>query len=417
VKTFKVFLLFAVLIAPSRVLGQAVNPNDLTADPGTVKQYANQAQVDQLNQKLAGAFAAQPKQVLAVGVDGRNQGFEQPTTMIIPNGKGEVRIEIGTNGKPNVDPPAPPPGPNYTPIGIAFMVLMFGISMLVKRNSAPAAAPVEGPKEGANLGQTPFRIVRAIGEGGMGIVYEAIDTNLDRKVAVKRMRDEIKDEDAADKEKLLKEAKTVAALHHPNIVDIHAVVSQGGEMYLVFEYVEGKTVDELLREKKRLGLAETRAILDPVCRALEFAHERGIIHRDLKPANVMITILGQVKVMDFGIARQMQIQDHKENPAAPPVDFAMTNSLVGTPLYQSPEATYGVIRPEGDVYALGVMAYRMLVGDWPFPPPASVDMKQARLYPRPSQKVPGLAPALDALIDHALEPEASVRLKSPKEFR
>ncbi|MBI3552578.1 MAG: serine/threonine protein kinase [Elusimicrobia bacterium] len=403
---------------PAMARAQAVKADDILNDPAqNGQQNAKAGQPDPMQQRLQSAMSAQPRQVMTVGVDGRGQGFDAPTTMVIPTNKGDVRIEIGTNGAPPQAAP-PPPGTNYTPIGIAVMLALFGASLLFKRAPAPAAAEAE-PKAGANLGTTPFRIVRAIGEGGMGVVYEAIDTNLDRRVAVKRMRDQIKMESAEDQEKLLKEAKTVASLHHPNIVDIHAVVSQGGETYLVFEFVEGKTVDELLRDKKRLFLAEARAILEPVCRALEFAHERGIVHRDLKPANVMITTLGQVKVMDFGIARQIQIQDHAapQNAAGAPADFAMTNTLVGTPLYQAPEAQFGVIRPEGDVYALGVMAYKMLVGEWPFPPPASVDMKMARQYPKPSQTVPGLPKDVDALIDKALEPEADNRLRSAKEFR
>jgi serine/threonine protein kinase len=401
----------ALLILPWSARGQTVNP-DPTADSNT---QANQPdQVQQFQNGLAKTLQTQQDTIKSVA--GADQAVGGPTSLVIPTAKGGLSITIGTpTGAAQA--PAPPPGPSYTPMAIASMFLLFGISLLMRRNQAPVPAAVpEQTRAVTDLGQTPFRIVRAIGEGGMGVVYEAIDTNLDRKVAVKRMRDNIKD-GPADHERFIKEAKTVASLHHPNIVDIHAVVSQGGQTYLVFEFVEGKTVEELLDEHKRLGLAQTKAILDPVCRALEFAHERGIVHRDLKPGNVMITTLGQVKVMDFGIARRMETQASAPGAAAPVKEFQVTNTLMGTPLYQAPEAQYGVIRPEGDVYALGVMAYQMLCGDWPFPPPATVDMKTARQYARPSQKVAGLSKDVDALIDHALEPDAAARLRSPREFR
>src|SRR5206468_3361053 len=125
------------------------------------------------------------------------------------------------------------------------------------------------------------------GLGGMGVVYEALDRSLGRRVAIKKMRDEIR-VDPRERERFLKEARTVAALHHPDIVDIHAVIDEGDDVYLVFEYVEGETLYQLLDRKGRLSLEEAASLVDQVGQALAYAHQRGVIHRDLKPSNIMV---------------------------------------------------------------------------------------------------------------------------------
>ena len=386
-------LFFSAFFLPLTVGGQVVDPNSLTADPSS--------QGDPLQQNIQNA-----QKRLHLAVDGGNQGFDVPTGMVIPTSQGNIRIEIDGNGPKVASQPAPPAGPDYTPLYIVLTLVIFGASIYMRREQPQAAAAT-------SLGESPFTIVRSIGEGGMGVVYEAIDRNLERRVAVKKLRD---GGDSPEKlEGLIKEAKTVAALHHPNIVDIYSVVSQGGEAYIVFEFIEGKTVLELLNERERLTLAETRGILDPVCKALEFAHGHGIIHRDLKPANVMLTTLGQVKVMDFGIARHIQAQDLSSPSTGG--DYQMTNHIIGTPLYLAPEAELGMIRPEGDIYALGVMTYRMLCGEYPFDPPVTAEKKLQRLYRRLSEKAPGLPAGIDALIDDALNPEPSKRIPSPRAFR
>jgi serine/threonine-protein kinase len=291
---------------------------------------------------------------------------------------------------------------------------LLGLAVFLRSRKDATAAPA--PTAGPNLGETNFAIVRAIGEGGMGVVYEALDRTLDRRVAIKRLRNDTGS--LPDREQLLKEAKTVAALHHPNIVSIHSIVSQGGDDYIVFEFVEGRTVEDILQERKRLNLVETRSILDPVCQALEFAHERGIIHRDLKPANVMLTTHGHVKVMDFGIARRMHSSDKPEVPALAPVqNFQLTHNIIGTPPYLAPEAESGIIRPEGDVFALGVMLYRMLSGLYPFPPPATVEQKMAGRYTPLSLILRPLPAGVDALVSDSLQPNADQRLRTPKDFR
>ncbi|MBI4348399.1 MAG: protein kinase [Elusimicrobia bacterium] len=251
-----------------------------------------------------------------------------------------------------------------------------------------------------------FQIVRAIGRGGMGVVYEALDKGLNRKVALKKMRDEIR-VDPRERERFLQEARTVAGLHHPNIVDIHAIVEEGGELCLVFEHVSGRTVEQLLEQKRRLSLPECRQIFRGACAALEYAHKRGVIHRDLKPSNVMLTDDQEVKVMDFGIAR------HAKDALS---RMTVTNTVAGTPPYMAPEADQGVVRPETDVYALGACLYEMLTGERPFPNNATTSAKLSMTYPKPTRLRKDLPAAVDALIDAALQPDPEKRIPTAGKF-
>ncbi|MBI4422327.1 MAG: protein kinase [Elusimicrobia bacterium] len=251
-----------------------------------------------------------------------------------------------------------------------------------------------------------FQIVRVIGKGGMGVVYEAVDKALNRRVALKKMREEIR-VDPRERDRFLHEAQTVAALHHPNIVDIHAIVEEGGELCLVFELLSGRTVEQLLQEKGRLSLAEARHALRGACHALEYAHRRGVIHRDLKPSNIMLTDDNEVKVMDFGIARQAKDALSR---------LSVTNTVAGTPPYMAPEADQGVVRRESDVYALGACLYEMLTGERPFPAPATTSAKLAMSYQKPTRLRRDLPAAVDALIDGALQPDPDRRIASASQF-
>ena len=136
----------------------------------------------------------------------------------------------------------------------------------------------------------------------MGQVWEAHDCSLNRPAAVKKMT--LKGAgDEKRKEKFLKEARTLASMQHPNIVDIYEIIDVPSGTYMVFEMLKGKTLQQILAERKRMTQFQTHKILNGVCDALIWAHEQGIVHRDLKPANIMVTVDGQIKVMDFGIAR------------------------------------------------------------------------------------------------------------------
>jgi serine/threonine-protein kinase len=258
-----------------------------------------------------------------------------------------------------------------------------------------------------------YAVGRALGHGGMGVVYEAVDRALGRKVAIKMLLDEYQIDPKA-KEQLLEEARTVAALHHPNIVDIHSIVSDEKGLYLVFEFIEGDTVAGLLTRKGRLTLAEAQSLLKPVCAALDFAHRRNVVHRDLKPANIMITDQGLVKVMDFGISRR--IKDTMKEATDGGQRFDVTNSVVGTPYYMAPEQEYGVVRPESDVYSLGTCLYEMVTGSRPYPPPASHFQKISGHYVKPSVLEASLPRSFDVLIDGALHPDPEKRIRTVADF-
>ena len=247
----------------------------------------------------------------------------------------------------------------------------------------------------------------------MGIVYEAVDKVLGRKVAIKMLLDEFQI-DAKAKEQLLDEARTVAALHHPNIVDIYSIVSNAQGLYLVFEFLSGRTVEDLLARQKRLTLPEVKTVLGPVCAALEFAHRHNVVHRDLKPSNIMITDDGRVKVMDFGISRRLQASRQPAGDGRR--GYELTNSVVGTPYYMSPEQEYGVVRQESDIYSLGTCLYEMVTGRRPYPPPASHIQKMSCEYDRAATLVPALPLSLDVLIAAALQPDPDKRIRSAADF-
>ncbi len=266
--------------------------------------------------------------------------------------------------------------------------------------------PEDGPAAGLIRGQ--YELSREIGSGGMGRVFEGTDRSLGRRVAVKKMRDELR-ADPRERERFIAEAKTVAALHHPNIVDIYAIAEEGPDVYLVFEYVDGKTVHELVYERGRLEPRDAAAVTRACAEALEFAHGRGVIHRDMKPSNVMLDASGVVKVMDFGIARAAKDALTRAS---------MTNTVVGTPPYMAPEQEQGQVRRESDVYALAVCAYEMLCGELPF---TGVGMgmslnKLNKAYEPASRRVPGLPAAVDQAFARAFEPDPLKRCRSPREF-
>ncbi|MFH1723319.1 MAG: protein kinase [Elusimicrobiota bacterium] len=253
-----------------------------------------------------------------------------------------------------------------------------------------------------------YRIVKRIGAGGMGIVYEAIDTPLDRKVAVKKMREEIR-ADPRERERFLSEAKTVASMRHANIVEIYSIVEDGADVYLVFEYMSGKTVHDLIHESKAMPFKDAVTVMRGACAALDYAHKRGVIHRDLKPSNIMVDEEGRVKVMDFGVARQA-----KESLSR----LSMTNTVVGTPPYMAPEQEQGMVRKESDIYALAVCLYEMVTGELPFRGVGAgmLMAKMNKTYAPASSLGKSLPHGFDAVMSKALEPGPDDRHRTAGEL-
>ena len=222
------------------------------------------------------------------------------------------------------------------------------------------------------------------------------------------MRDELR-LNARERDRFIVEAKTVASLHHPNIVDIYAIAEEGDDVYLVFEYVDGKTVHELVQLSGRLAPAEAVRVALAMSEALTYAHSRGVTHRDMKPSNVMVTGAGAVKVMDFGIARVAKDALTR---------YSMTNTVMGTPPYMAPEQEQGVVRRESDVYALAICAYEMLTGKLPFIGiAAGMLMNKINMsYIPPSRAVAGLPESLDEVFLKAFQADPEKRYRTPQEF-
>ncbi len=246
-----------------------------------------------------------------------------------------------------------------------------------------------------------YDFLRQIGEGGMGKVYEAYDKVLKRKVAIKRVRPELV-RSAYVREQFLAEARMVALLRHPCIVEIYTVIESESSLYLVFEYVDGQTLETRLDIDGRIPFSEAKRIFDYVCRGLHYAHSQDIIHCDLKPGNIMIKEDGTAKVMDFGVAKKAM----EGNTGA--------RTVAGTPAYMAPEQQKGFMRKQSDVYSLALCLYEALVGQVPWSV-KGFDIATKRIYPA-SKLAPGIPPEVDKLLEDALREDPKERIQSIDEF-
>jgi serine/threonine protein kinase len=215
-----------------------------------------------------------------------------------------------------------------------------------------------------------YRILEKIGEGGMGAVYKAHDTHLDRPVAVKFLpADRLAD--PGRRQRFIQEARAASSLNHPNIIVIHDIASDGGRDFIVMEYVEGKTLDQLIG-RKGMKFNEALAAAVQIADGLARAHAAGIVHRDLKPTNVMVAADGRVKILDFGLAKLTE--DVGPDPAGPTMtlgrpDKPLTEEgfIMGTVAYMSPEQAEGkTVDSRSDIFAFGALLYEMLTGHKPF---------------------------------------------------
>ncbi|HZO15740.1 MAG TPA: serine/threonine-protein kinase [Polyangiaceae bacterium] len=227
-----------------------------------------------------------------------------------------------------------------------------------------------------------YRIVRRLGSGGMGQVYLALDTLLERKVALKMVHQSLMERGRA-LERFLVEARTTAKLNHPNIVTIHAVGSHGSTPYVALELLSGQTLRERLRHEQLPAEASARVML-AVARALDAAHAAGVCHGDLKPANVMLCYDTRVCVLDFGLAKIVDRDETTWVEGVPssvePENLGATSTMVGgTPAYMAPEQWRGELQSASDIWALGVMLYEAASGRRPFDAPPAASRPQ-RLF-------------------------------------
>ena len=225
-------------------------------------------------------------------------------------------------------------------------------------------------------------MIRLIGKGGMGEVYLADDTKLQRQVALKILdRDVAADVDR--RERFIREARAAAALNHPNIVTIHSVEEADGQAFLTLEYIDGRTLAEAL-PPGGLPLDRLLPIAIALADAVGAAHQRGITHRDLKPANVMVTADGRVKVLDFGLAKLREDVQPAGLAAMPTQALTSEGRIVGTVAYMSPEQAEGrPVDQRSDVFSLGVMLYEMAIGERPFKGETPVSVLSAILRDNP----------------------------------
>ncbi|MGH9202015.1 MAG: serine/threonine-protein kinase, partial [Vicinamibacterales bacterium] len=217
-------------------------------------------------------------------------------------------------------------------------------------------------ERGQSLGH--YVIQDLLGAGGMGEVYEAEDTRLKRRVALKVLPDSVS-HDETRRVRFEREAQSVAALNHPNIVTLHSVEHSDGTLFLTMELVDGKPLTEIIASVKRsIGLAQFFAIAIPLADAIAAAHQRGITHRDLKPGNIMVTAEGRPKVLDFGLAKAFGAETVAAADAALTEPATAEGLIVGTTSYMSPEQAEGkVIDGRSDLFSLGVVLYEMLTGE------------------------------------------------------
>ncbi|QAY61602.1 Stk1 family PASTA domain-containing Ser/Thr kinase [Microbacterium protaetiae] len=244
-----------------------------------------------------------------------------------------------------------------------------------------------------------YRVRARIARGGMATVYVATDLRLERRVALKVMHSHLSD-DAVFQSRFIQEARAAARLADPHVVNVFDQGQEGEMAYLVMEYLPGITLRELLREQKRLTVAQTVTIMDAVLSGLSAAHRAGIVHRDVKPENVLLAEDGRIKIGDFGLAR------------ATTANTGSGQMLLGTIAYLAPElVTRGTADARSDIYALGIMLYEMLTGEQPYKgeQPMQIAFQHAtESVPRPSVRNPGVPEPLDELVLWATE-------KSPDE--
>ena len=277
--------------------------------------------------------------------------------------------------------------------------------------------PETAASAGARLG--PYLLEERVGAGGMGEVFRATDTRLQRTVAVKMLRRH-GPADPTARQRFRQEASAASALNHPNICTVHDVGEADGQPYLVMEYLEGETLGERLA-RGPMPLGELVDVAVQVADALDAAHAHGIVHRDIKPANVFITRRQQAKVMDFGLAMLGGVESGADDlTASPPVRLTELGTAVGTVAYMSPEQARGdPIDARSDLFSYGVMLYEMTTGVRPFAGSTSAVTFDALLNrePVPPRALRPDVPAdLDRLICRALVKSREERLQSASEL-
>ncbi|WP_375759248.1 protein kinase [Corallococcus exercitus] len=262
---------------------------------------------------------------------------------------------------------------------------------------------------GRHIGR--YRILEELGSGGMSVVYKGLDTALDREVAVKVLHPHLAGKDES-RRRLAREARAVAKLHHPNILEVFDFSSaEAHDAFIVTEYIRGRTLKTYLDEGPLEPPELAAMIIHELAAALAHAHEAGVIHRDLKPENVMVREDGVLKLMDFGIARLLDIEDR----------MTVTGALVGSPAHMSPEIIEGLeAGPEADVFSLGIMFYALMTGRLPFTASNTTATLKRILdgaYEDPRRRVPALSDELAEICATCLQRDPARRYPNAGKLR
>jgi serine/threonine protein kinase len=273
------------------------------------------------------------------------------------------------------------------------------------------------------LGQTilQYQILQKLGAGGMGDIYKAQDTRLNRVVAIKALSaDNVRDPDR--RRRFIQEAQAASSLNHPNIITIHDIVSHDGQELMVMEFVVGQPLSELITPAG-LPIADVLRYSVQIADALQTAHAAGIIHRDLKPANIMVTVFGLVKILDFGLAKLTEnsaltslTEDTRTIGAGP---MTVEGSILGTVNYMSPEQAQSKnVDARSDIFSFGVVLYEMVTGRKAFAADSMISTLSAILRDeaQPMGEIAGLPPELEQIVHRALRKDPADRFQSMSEM-
>ncbi len=252
-------------------------------------------------------------------------------------------------------------------------------------------------------GQTigKYRILSPLGSGGFGSVFLAEDTWIDKKVALK-----VPHKQHLDFGELLKEPRLLAALSHPNIVTVLTAERHDDVFFIVMEYVEGRTLEQIVQADGALDLPRALDFTCQICNAVDHAHRAGILHRDIRPGNMLVAEGGLLKVTDFGTSRFLEIAAHG-------------TTVIGSPPYMAPEQFYGKAVFASDIYSVGVTMYEMLTGELPYRTPAPADLERlvrGELVTPPRVRNARIPKAINDVVMHALAPDPNARFQRADEL-